>query len=298
MLASPMSSVAPTAVAAIAALMDRDWLFEIKWDGVRCIVEASPGTVKLTTRSGQDVTDRFPELDGALGPGVYDGELVAYRNGSPSFPAIASRIHSSRPAAGGIVAFVAFDVLAGTSGKDLTGEPLDIRQGILEEMLRYSDDTVVQRSRATSAGSDVWSLVAEMGLEGLVAKNPASAYVHGRSREWVKIKQSLTFSAVVVGFEPMSNVPNTMGALLLARPNQDGLLVSWGKVGTGFTQAQRQSFFEFLTQHPMAHPVVDVDVLELTASGAPRHPTFRGVRADLTPEDLFPFPAPIYPSKQ
>ncbi|MFI5054768.1 MAG: DNA ligase, partial [Acidimicrobiia bacterium] len=61
---------------------DAHWAYEMKWDGMRALVAVADGRVRITSRNGNDVSGRYPELAGladVLGDAdaVLDGEIVA-----------------------------------------------------------------------------------------------------------------------------------------------------------------------------------------------------------------------------
>lgn len=126
------------------------WSFEVKWDGFRAVVAASPGGVTIWSRNGNDMTARYPELHG-LGDGVkqrvvLDGEIVClHSDGRPDFAALWSR---SRGAKTPPVCFMAFDALQ--LGDELVVDrPYRERRRILDD-LELAGPTGVRR-RATSA---------------------------------------------------------------------------------------------------------------------------------------------------
>ncbi len=82
------------------------WCFEMKWDGMRALLRIEGGRVRLTSRRGADITDRFPELR-ALGEAmgtteaILDGEIVALdEHGRPRFELLQGRIHVDRAGEG------------------------------------------------------------------------------------------------------------------------------------------------------------------------------------------------------
>ncbi|HEY8545392.1 MAG TPA: hypothetical protein VIL36_10110, partial [Acidimicrobiales bacterium] len=111
------------------------WAFELKWDGMRVVAAVGDDEqpLRLDTTRGLDAAPRFPELAGlpaALAPHrlILDGEVVAFRDGRPSFGQLQHRMHLTRPAdvtrvAATIpVVYVVFDLLW-LDGEDLTGRP-------------------------------------------------------------------------------------------------------------------------------------------------------------------------------
>ncbi|HEY1163248.1 MAG TPA: DNA polymerase ligase N-terminal domain-containing protein, partial [Candidatus Dormibacteraeota bacterium] len=77
---------------------DSAWGFEFKWDGIRAVAYVEGGRVRLLSRSGEDITPRYPEVHAmgrALGSRevILDGEVVALdENGRPSFEQIQQRM--------------------------------------------------------------------------------------------------------------------------------------------------------------------------------------------------------------
>ncbi|SKC67777.1 ATP-dependent DNA ligase [Krasilnikoviella flava] len=265
--AAPRPMLATTAPAGELARLDpEDWSFEVKWDGFRAVVEvlqvSSDGdderTVRLTSRSGQDLTVTFPELQ-ALGdmvsgddlPLALDGEIVALdADGRPSFRRLQQRANLTRPrdvekARRGVgVDLVLFDALV-VGGRALTGRPYTERRAELARVvdprrpvhvpdpLEGTLDEALETSRL-------------MRLEGVVAKRRGSQYTPGhRSRDWLKIKHARTQEVVVVGWRPLHagtgrEDARVAGSLLLAVPDDGGVLRYVGKVGTGFKEADRR----------------------------------------------------------
>lgn len=173
-------------------------IFEIKWDGIRCLARIDAGQVRLQSRHHLEITVQFPELAclARLPSGtILDGELVVLRQGKPSFQAVQRRAllqHRSRiqwvsqtmPAT-----YMVFDVLY-LKGKPLIGSPLSHRRESLENLLRrflMPGVHVVEGVRAR--GYRLFAQVVRRGLEGVVAKRLDSPYLPGkRSRYWLKIK--------------------------------------------------------------------------------------------------------------
>jgi bifunctional non-homologous end joining protein LigD len=247
------------------------WAFEVKWDGFRAVVEVSDGgedgarRVRLTSRSGQDLTPTFPELQ-ALGemvadadlPLVLDGEVVALdAEGRPEFRRLQQRAGLVRP---GDVAkarrrvavdLVLFDVLA-VAGRPVTDLPYHQRRATLERTVRAQAPVHVPPALDGSLDTAL-DASRRMRLEGVVAKRRDSVYRAGRrSRDWLKIKHSRTQEVVVVGWRPLhaglaTEDPTVAGSLLLAVPGDDGALRYVGKVGTGFREADRRAVVAALT---------------------------------------------------
>lgn len=291
-----------------------DWLFEVKWDGMRVIADVADGTVHLATRTGRDVTANFPELAGLAGLApdvVLDGEVVLLDGGVPSFAALAHRMHSAvSPSAATArpVTFMVFDVLR-LYGVDLTDRPLSERRATLDRLDLDALDTVAP-SPLYPDGAALLAVTGERGMEGVVAKRADSVYRAGRrSPSWVKVTHRYSQSCLIGGWREERTSGRRIGALLLGIPGDDGGgLVFAGRVGSGLAgTAVQQVLAERLapvvsasspfgagvprTDANGAHwsePLVVVEVAHLgwTAAGRLRQPVFRGIRDDVEPDEV------------
>jgi bifunctional non-homologous end joining protein LigD len=166
------------------------WVYEEKVDGWRMVAHKVAGTVRLVSRNGLDHTRRFPELVAALraldGTLILDGEVAVYD------AQLVSRFewlrHASPPELSTPALFMVFDCLQ-ARGKDLRKEPLYVRRNVIEDVLD-EQDMVLPVRRLAGDGLKAWQQVLERGYEGLVAKDPASPYVGGRTLKWLKVKQA------------------------------------------------------------------------------------------------------------
>jgi bifunctional non-homologous end joining protein LigD len=125
-----------------------DYLFEIKWDGIRALAASEgAGRWRLWGRTGADYTPRYPELAvlGRLPPGtVVDGELVVLRQGRADFPALLSRHQRHGPGPFAVVAsqvlpavsYVLFDLLV-AQGQSRLHEALSQRRARLRDLLTH-----------------------------------------------------------------------------------------------------------------------------------------------------------------
>jgi ATP-dependent DNA ligase len=67
-------------------------------------------------------------------------------------------------------------------------QPLYVRRNVIEDVLD-EQDMVLPVRRLADDGLKAWQQVIERGYQGLVAKDPASPYVGGRTLKWLKVKQ-------------------------------------------------------------------------------------------------------------
>lgn len=313
----------PAAVAPMLAVeaplpTGAGWAYETKWDGFRCCLRVGPtGVTRLTSRLGNEITNTYPDLANVVDTGgraaVLDGELVVLNaQGRPDFRLMQSR-HQRGPTAellrAAPVTFVVFDLLR--LGDDvLLAEPYARRRELLATLPSGGRVAIPRHFTADDIDpNELLALVAEQGLEGLVAKRLDSRYHPGqRSRDWRKRPLIKTQDVVVGGWRPgKGNRTNRIGALLLGAHDDDGNLCYIGDVGTGFTERVLDQLLGLLT--PLARdtppfrdevptdrargarwvdPVLVGQVVyrQFTSDHRLRHTAWRGLRDDVPAEGV------------
>jgi bifunctional non-homologous end joining protein LigD len=290
-----------------------EWLHEVKWDGMRVLVEIHDGRLRLWSRNEKDVTVTFPELHGLADLGrevLLDGEVVAFLDGIPTFGALADRMHVGNPRRAAALAEVnpvtllLFDVLR-LDGTDLTGRPLQERRRMLEGLGLL--DTHWQVPAAYDDGQMLLKATEEQRLEGIVSKKRDSLYFPGRrTADWLKRPHRNVRSYVVGGWRLETDSASRIGAVLVGELTAHGLEYR-GRVGSGIAGKEGQRLLGVLEPfHTDASPfaddvpkvdatgttwvrpevVVDIATLGMTPGKRLRQPSYRGVRSDLTPADL------------
>ncbi|MBZ5732885.1 non-homologous end-joining DNA ligase [Nocardioides sp. TRM66260-LWL] len=289
------------------------WLHEVKWDGVRALVEASrDGAVRMTSRNENVITAAWPDVAeaGAARDLLLDGEVIALgERGTPDFRALQDRIHvrrreqalrwaRERPAV-----LMVFDVLR-LDGRDLAGRPLEERRAILEGL--RGELGAWQVPDAHDDGAMLAEATLAQGLEGVVSKRRDSPYRFGeRSPHWLKMPHRTRASYVVGGWRPQEGTHDRLAALLVGEPTPDGLAYR-GRVGSGIgttASARLRALLDPLAaaSSPFADEVPALDargtrwvrpllVVEVETHGVGyrrlRQPSFQGVRTDVTAADL------------
>jgi bifunctional non-homologous end joining protein LigD len=164
------------------------WLHEIKHDGFRVIARKDGPRVRLYSRLGNDLTDRFPLIVEALGrlrsrSCIIDGEAVCCDNdGRPSFERIRYRRHDAS------VFLYAFDLIE-LNGDDLRRDPLEVRKATLASVLAKAGPGLrLNEHLEHEDGEVVFRHACKLGLEGIVSKRKGSPYRSGRSPDWLKMK--------------------------------------------------------------------------------------------------------------
>ncbi len=236
----------------------KDHLFEIKWDGIRCIAFVREGKVDLQNRKLSSMTPRYPELQilREWPPGtVIDGEMVVLHEGKPSFNRLAQREHigDSRrvellvnrlPAT-----LIAFDLLY-ENGESIMRLPLVERRARLKALAAgFSNPHVVVADYVLKRGKRYFEEVERVGLEGIMAKRINSVYSPGaRSTAWLKLKVCQTGDFEWIGYTKREG-EETASALVLAERIGDQLMYC-GRVGTGFTEARRRELYQQIIATP------------------------------------------------
>ncbi len=245
-----------------------DWVYEVKWDGVRGLIAidaSSPTPIRVTTRLGNDATGAYPELrslpdmlgDTAV---LLDGEIVAFDQGKPSFGKIQERIgvrgrDAEARALMNPVVFVIFDILH-LNGHSTRSLPQRNRRALLEQ-LPLDAGRSWRLSSVYDDGGMLFDSTRAADLEGIVAKRSDAPYRPGvRSSAWIKIKHNTVGEFVIGGWVPgEGRREQAMGALILGlRSGNDphSPLTFVGKVGTGFTAAELDRIHDLLK--PLRQP--------------------------------------------
>jgi bifunctional non-homologous end joining protein LigD len=296
------------------------WRFEFKWDGVRAVACAAPGNIRLVSRNGNDLTRTYPEL-GVVAEVVgnhrvvLDGEIVTVdAGGRPSFGLLQRRMHVRRPAPALVaevpVSYYVFDLLH-LDGTSLLPMPYDRRRMLLDDLDLPRRSTAVRLSACYSDvdGERLLEIAREHGLEGVVAKHGDGPYRPGRrDGSWIKTALRHTIEVIVGGFTPgEGRRSGSFGSLLLGARDEQGRLVYVGHVGTGFTDAMLAQLRRRLSTRERAGSPFDVPVPREFARSARwvrpdlvgeveyrtvtphrhlRHPVWRGLRPDRSPDEV------------
>jgi ATP-dependent DNA ligase len=285
---------------------DPRWSYEPKFDGWRAAVFTASGVVQ--SRRDNDLAARFPEVVAAvrgLGDLLLDGELVALREGRLDFGALTSTPRA-RAGAGIDIYFIAFDVLA-DGADDLRRQPYrDRRERLVLRLAGVRPPVQLVPATADRDEALTWMRpeLADVGIEGVVAKHADRPYRAGRTGDWRKIRQRIVVDAIVVGVAGALARPE---ALVLARPDEAGELRQVG-LSLPLPPAMRdiaaplvrstgeprrrlpgavlgQQGTEYQPVHPTLVVEVEAEATVLTFNARLR-PRVHRVRTDLTPADV------------
>jgi DNA ligase D-like protein (predicted ligase) len=286
------------------------YLFEVKWDGIRAMIALDEGEVRLRSRNQHDITQKFPELRIAeqafrASSALFDAEIVCLNDdGKPVFKHAIHRLQQTT--AGAIerarakypaVCYI-FDCLY-LDGRAIVNEPLVRRRAWMADAIKR--DTPYRVSEVVDEGKELFRAAAEMGLEGIMAKERKSVYQPGkRSAEWLKVKTRLSAECLIIGYtHGKGDRESLFGALHLAQRGGNEL-VYVGKVGTGFdTKTMKEIYAELKgvkrTTRPIKQKPLDdaqtvwlepevmceVQYASITKEGMLREPVFLRLRPDL-----------------
>lgn len=299
--------ISPMLAHAAEPFDSPDYLYEIKWDGTRCILFITSEGLRLQNRRLVDITHRYPEL-GHLPAAVtetdviLDGELVVLKGGKSDFRSLQQRDHLDDPLKIRLLSrrmpatYVVFDILYRRGGR-CTREPLQRRK---ERLAEWIDDTVpglLESQYIRKRGVHFFREAVDRGLEGIMAKTLKGPYRIGRrSRDWLKIKARQSAVCFIVGYTSgQGSRESSFGALVLAQKTSRGWTYR-GKVGSGFSDAELAEIHRALQRLQSDRPppaglrtVKDVQWVkpelqcrvlyqEATAGGHFRAPVFDGLQ--------------------
>ena len=283
---------------------DPNWLFELKFDGERCLAFRKGSSVRLFSRNRKLLNGTYPEIADAIGSQalddfVVDGEIVAFDGDMTSFSRLQRRMQITDPVAARLtgveVLYYIFDV-PHLAGYDVTAVGLRHRKVLLAGALSFDDPLRLTTHRDTD-GEAAYQEACAKGWEGVIAKRADSPYVQRRSTDWLKFKCVNRQEFVIGGFTDPRGSRVGFGALLVGY-YEDGDLRYAGKVGTGYDTRTLLELGKQLRKletkdSPFAEPVrekgahwvrpelvAEVGFTEWTNDGKLRHPRFLGLRDD------------------
>jgi bifunctional non-homologous end joining protein LigD len=285
------------------AFDDKDWIFEIKWDGYRAIGTYDGDRVELYSRNGNDFRDKYPRVAEAMRDFdhdvVVDGEVVALDDEGKSHFGWLQNYGNSQQ---GTLAYCIFDLLW-CDGHDLTAAPLTERKKILKSIMPKSN-ALVYGDEVEENGAELFQAAVDQNLEGIIAKEKSSKYKEGfRSKNWLKIKTHLRQEVVIGGFTEPKGSRKYIGALLVGIYKQ-GEFEYVGHIGTGIDPSVAKDLRKELLKNERATSpfsktvkpnsqvhwatpklICEAKFSEWTSDGHMRQPVFMGMREDKDPHD-------------
>jgi DNA ligase D-like protein (predicted ligase) len=309
------------AVRAREPFDSKDHIFELMWGGMRAMAYVRDGVLRLRGTNGIDLTPHFPELTGIPAmlearEAIVDGEIIVLdAQGQPAFDALRPRLHAIASATPppdfakprrvpGQLCFQAFDLLW-LDGRLMVDRPLWQRKNRLHNILRPGAEFVAV-DFVDDEGVAFYEAVLQKKLEGVVAKEKASAYTPGkRSNAWREVRALQSGDFVVGGytFGGASRRGEAFNQVLLGAYD-DGRFEYVGAVSGGMDDAEARQLTALL--EPLAVPrppfidpppisrlvywtepavVCRVRFSEWSREGYLRFPIFSALRPDIAAED-------------
>lgn len=291
----------------------KDWLYEHKFDGVRCLAFKKNGNVILMSRNHNRMNISYPEIAQALEEQkadnfIIDGEIVALHGGISNFELLQSRIHledveriktreKQIP-----VAYCIFDLLY-VDGHDVRDLPLIARKELLKKLFKYTH-VLLYSQHLVGDGVKFFHAACKAKWEGIMAKKADSHYVDKRSRNWLKFKCISEQELVIGGYTAPRGTRSDFGALLVGYYKK-GKFHYAGKVGTGYDQETLHMLGKKLRSLEIKKcPFVDFDIsprgvhwvkpqlvaefqfAQWTQGGKLRVGRYKGLRTDKAAKDV------------
>ena len=293
---------------------DKDWVFEMKYDGYRTIAVINPGKIELFSRNHLSATNKFKSIADELKKikqvAVLDGEVVIEnKEGRSDFQLLQNYHKTSK----GTLKYYVFDLL-NLNGTDTRSLSLLQRKELLKIMLDKKLNNIYYSDHFAEKGKSFYDEAMKNNLEGIIAKNKNSTYLPGkRTSEWLKIKISNNEEAIIIGITEPKGSRKYFGAILLAQYHQKDLIYI-GNCGTGFNENALKELYakfkpSFIEDSPLKEKikligkvqwikpkfVCQVKFTEWTQEGHLRHPVFMGLRFDKDANEVTKQTAEINP---
>jgi DNA ligase-1 len=263
-----MLATAAADLSDIARTMPEEFFVEDKFDGIRAQAHMAGGRLALYSRTMDEITHRFPELNAPLKElataAIIDGEIVPARDDVIlPFGELQKRLGrktvSEELLASTPVVFIAYDLLY-AAGRVMIDEPLEERRSKLEELVdQHGAVRLSQAKRVRDVASldEEFDAARARGNEGLMIKDPRSSYKPGRrGREWLKLKRALaTLDVVVTSVEVGHGKRRHLLSdytFAVRRSEEDPELLNVGKAYSGLTDAELLELTEWFRAHTVS----------------------------------------------
>lgn len=230
--------VRPMLLGEVEEVFDsKDYLYEVKYDGIRVLVFVSKDKIVIKSRYGIDITGLFPEMSVLCKMVdcnvIFDGEIIMLQNNKVSFSKLQKRIHLKNKktieflSKTNPVVFMCFDVIY--EDKDLINLSLLERKKLLS---KYEDNEVfIKCTYVSGEGIKLFDAIKKLDMEGIIAKKIDSKYlVNERSNNWLKIKNYKVGEFLVIGY---INKDNSYVISLVLGKKVKNKLIYVGKVSLG-----------------------------------------------------------------
>lgn len=234
---------------------DPEYLFELKFDGIRALVFVEPNKIIIKNKKGDNINNRYPELlnikNNIKKKVIFDGEIILMLNKKPDFEKLKERallknnLKIKYYVKNFPVIFIAFDILY--ENNDLTNIPLIERKKILD---KYKDtEYFVKTKYFDEYGKDLFKIVVKNKLEGIIAKRKQSSYqLSKRSSDWIKIKNFQENDYFICAYKEEDN--KAVASLLLGIKENDKI-----KYVGNITIGRKNLDFSIIKKTPIDHNI-------------------------------------------
>lgn len=230
---------------------DNNYLYQIKWDGVRIVALVESGEVRLYTRHQKPREAIYPEIANKISNKfakqtiVLDGEMISVREGKPDFFQVVRRdrmrdrqkilsAQSRIP-----VTYMVFDILF-WQDQWLWDVPLSERLELLEEVVETNEQ--IQITPSTEDGQNLFDWTDERGWEGIVVKEKSGIYTPNlKNPTWKKVKHFHEIDATILG---VTLKGGKVYSLLLGKSEESAFRYI-GRVSSGLNQSEIQLLTEY-----------------------------------------------------
>lgn len=291
---------------------DKNWVFERKLDGERCLIFKNGKEVSIMSRNQKNLNHTYPEIVEAIKKQptknfIIDGEMVAFEGNLTSFSKLQERMHlKNKESIAGHKTKVFYYVFDIPFLKDynLSNLKLKTRKSILKQALEFKDPVRYTPHRNTE-GEKLYAEACKKGWEGLIAKKADSNYAHSRSSNWLKFKCVNQQEFVLGGYTDPQGSRKGFGSLLIGFYDDEKLCYA-GKVGTGFNDEMLEDLHKKMKELEIKKPefsknkslpskevhwikpemIAEIGFTEWTSTNKLRHPRYLGLRRDKDPKEV------------
>lgn len=280
----------------------KDYIYELKFDGLRCLAYLFENKTVLINKRGKDISFTYPEIlnlhENAKSPCILDGEIVVMKNNKPSFYVLQKRALLTNQfkiklqVQKNPVTFIAYDIIYLDSELIIDLKLIE-RKRLLNENIKEDSKLVISRF-IEEKGKDFFALAKREELEGIVAKEKKGKYFPGkRSRVWLKMKVYLEEDLVICGYTPSEY---GMKDVIFGNYNENNELY---KVATIMSNKDKNIIMNYAKNNPgkalfsddnivwmKPYLVGKVKYMMKTDNGNLRQAVFLGVRDDKVASDL------------
>ncbi len=287
------------------AFNSKEFIYELKLDGERCIAYLSKDSVELRNKRNMKMLIKVPELSEihkqVKKRCILDGELIVIKDGKPDFFEIQRRSLMSNTFKIKLAAekypasFTAFDILY-YEDYEVTKLLLMERKKLLQNTIKENERLAISRY-IEEQGIEFYKLAEKNNLEGIVAKKKDSRYYFDkRTKDWIKIKNLEDDDFVVCGYILKKN---NVVSIVLGQYKNSALIykghVTLEGSNSNFNiirtaEKARCPFTELPSGNEDAvwievKLVCTVKYMMKTATGSLRQPVFKGLRDDKSPDE-------------